>query len=265
MKTEVASSVTTEVDVPPWRRVFNLGELPPTTLALGRDEIHVWRASLNLDAVRTRHLTNTLSPDERVRADHFHSQTDRDRFIAAHGLLRTILSRCLGIAPARLRFSKDTHEKPRLAETSDTLALRFNMSHSHGVALVAVAEGREVGVDIERRRPDVDILEIARRFFSPDEFHTLRSLPDAARKQMFFQAWVRKEAFLKAIGKGLSGGLNQPDAAFMSERPWNVIAAQSGDELVDWTLRDLSAGSEYAAALAVEGVGWKLHLWSDQS
>jgi 4'-phosphopantetheinyl transferase len=245
--------------------VSNLWEFSPATFALGQDKVHVWRASLNLDAVLQRHLTNTLSPEERARADHFHLQTDRAQFIAAHGLLRTILSRCLGIAPAQLRFSKDTHGKPRLAETSDAVDLRFNLSHSHGIALVAVAEGREVGVDIERKRPDMDILEIAGRFFSPDEFHTLRGLPEVARKQRFFQAWVRKEAFLKAIGKGLSGGLNQPDAAFMSAKPWNLIATRSGDELVDWKLRDLSVGPEYAAALAVRGGNWELHLWSDQS
>jgi 4'-phosphopantetheinyl transferase len=206
-------------------------------------------------------LTLILSADERVIADRFRFQEDRERFIVAHGLVRTVLSGYLGCAPADLRFLRNARGKPRL-DGAGTTDRRFNLSHSHDIALLALAEGREVGVDIEHERADLGILEIAERFFAVEEFRALRDLPQDARRSAFFQAWTCKEAFLKAAGNGLSDGLNQPGLSSMGKSPLAQITLRSSMGLFHGSVRDLSVGAGYAAALAVEGSDGTLHLWS---
>ncbi len=205
-------------------------------------------------------LAQILCADERARAEHFRFQKNRERFVVTHGLVRTVLSDYLGCAPADLRFLRNASGKPRLdgARTTD---LRFNLSHSHDIALLAVAEGREVGVDIEHARADVDILEIAERFFAAEEFQVLRDLPENAQRSAFFQTWTRKEALLKAAGNGLSDGLNQPVSS-MGKSPLERITLRSSMGSFHGSVRDLSVGAGYAAALAVEGNDGTLHLWS---
>jgi 4'-phosphopantetheinyl transferase len=203
-----------------------------------------------------------LSPDERGRADRLRFQQDRQRFIAAHAMVRTVLGGYLGRAPADLRFLSNASGKPRLEGAFCTIDLRFNLSHSHDIFLLALAEGREVGVDIERERSDLDILDIAKRFFAVEEFTALRDMPQEARRSAFFQAWTRKEAFLKAAGNGLSDVLNQPGVSPMGESSLARTTLRSSMEPFHGNVRDLSVDTGYAAALAVEGSDGTLHLWS---
>jgi 4'-phosphopantetheinyl transferase len=206
-------------------------------------------------------LGQILSVDERVRADGFRFQKDRERFIVAHGLVRTVLSGYLDCAPAELRFLRNARGKPHLDGTR-TVDLRFNLSHSHDIALLALAEGREVGVDIEHERPDLDILELAERFFAAEEFRALRGLPKDARRSAFFQSWTRKEALLKAAGHGLNDGLNRPGLSAIGKSPLTQITLRSSMGPFHGSVRDLSVDAGYAAALAVEGSDCALHLWS---
>jgi len=126
---------------------------PPEDLALSSNDVHVWRASLDQLALRFQRLAQTLSADEQLRAERFYFEQDRRRFVVSRGLLRTILGCYLGIEPSRLQFCYGSRDKPALVETSGGGTLRFNLSHSQGLALYAVTRNREIGVDLERIRP----------------------------------------------------------------------------------------------------------------
>ncbi len=136
------------------------------------------------------------------------------------------------------------------------------MSHSHGVALYAVTRDREVGIDLEFIRRDLEVEQIAERFFSRRETATLRALPTALREYAFFLCWTRKEAYIKARGEGLSLPLDQFDVSLIPGEPAALLSTQpDSDEALRWSLQELTLASGYVAALAVEGRGWSLSCW----
>jgi 4'-phosphopantetheinyl transferase len=240
---------------PPWG-------LPPARIMLGSDEVHVWRVSLDKPAPQIDSFLHTLAADELTRAERFYFQRDRERFIIAHGVLRAVLGLYLNRAPERLSFCYHSHGKPALVRESAEDQLRFNMSHSHGVALYAVARGREVGVDLEFIRRDLEVEQIAERFFSRRELSTLRALPTELRKEAFFLCWTRKEAYIKARGEGLSLPLDQFDVSLIPGEPAALLSTRpDSQEALRWSLQELTLASGYVAALAVEGRGWSLSCW----
>jgi len=192
--------------------------------------VHVWRADLDEPPVERETLARTLSEDERARAGRFHRPRDRNHFVAGRGLLRVLLGDALGCPPSSLRFRYNACGKPALA-AGDT-HLGFNLSHSDGTALFALAWGREVGVDIERVRPEIPAASLAERFLPADAAAALLSLSPAHRPEAFTQAWVRREAYLKALGTGFSSATMPP-------------------EQDQWTHKDIGVGPEYRAALVV--------------
>ncbi|MFC2045944.1 4'-phosphopantetheinyl transferase family protein [Chloroflexota bacterium] len=226
---------------------------------MGNGEVHVWRASLDLPASRVQSLQHTLAADELTRADRYYSWQDSERFIVARGLLRAILSRYLDMAPDHLRFCYGPRGKPKLDKETGGEALRFNVTHTQGLALYAVAHGREVGIDVERIRPELVDGDIAERFFSPREVAALRTLPVALRPESFFNCWTRKEAYTKARGDGLSLPLKQFDVSLAPREPAALLSTK-GDplEAARWSLWALHPGPGYVAALAVEGHDWRL-------
>ena len=237
-------------------------ELPPPVTALPGDEVHVWRARLDAPPERVRRLLDFLAPDERERAGRFHFQRDRDHFTVARGLLRSILGGYSSFGPERLRFEYGAQGKPSLAAEHNPGGLRFNVSHSHGVALFAVTRDREVGVDVERVSARVSCEEIAGRFFSPREVEGLRALPAALREAAFFNCWTRKEAYIKARGEGLTLPLDGFDVSLAPGEPAALLANRLDPEDVSrWSLRELHPWPGFAAALAVEGRGWRLKCW----
>jgi 4'-phosphopantetheinyl transferase len=203
-------------------------------------------------------LCQVLSADERDRAARFHFDRDRRRFMAGRGLLRLILARYLDRPPGSLRLSYGPRGKPALAESRGTPPLRFNVSHAAGLALYAVGRDRELGVDVERIAPELEA-GIAERFFSPREVAALARVPPDRRSESFFACWTRKEAYVKAKGDGLALGLDQFDVSLAPGEPAALLHVD-GDpgETVRWSLLALDPGTGYAAALAVEGAGWRL-------
>ena len=223
--------------------------------------MHVWRADLSPGRARLLELWQSLSADERERARRFHFERDRGSFIAARGALRNILSRYTGTAPGLLRFSYDAYGKPALSEAVAG-RLRFNVSHSHGLALYAVTAGREVGIDLEFVREDFASLEVAERFFSPQEVSALRSLQPEERANAFFDCWTRKEAYIKARGEGLSHPLHLFTVSLKPGEPAALLSTEDDPrETARWSLRELSAGEGYRAAIAVEGTPPSLSCW----
>jgi 4'-phosphopantetheinyl transferase len=209
-----------------------------------------------------RIFEDTLTADERARAERFYFQKHRERFIAGRGLLRHILSRYLGKEPDQLRFCYNSYGKPALTEETGAEGLCFNLSHSHGIALYALTHGREIGIDIEYFRPDVETEKLAERFFSPREAAVLRALPEHLRKEGFFNCWTRKEAYIKAEGEGMSIPLSAFDVSLTPGEPAALLRTQKHpQETACWSLQALNPAPSYAAALAVKGHDWELKCW----
>jgi 4'-phosphopantetheinyl transferase len=217
--------------------------------------VHIWLTELDQVPERLNRLWHILSADERARAERFHFNTDRDRFIVAHGALRNIIGGYLEVDPAQLEFKTNSYGKPSLSAEYQTADLRFNFSHSHSLAVYAITQGRELGVDVEYLMDSYAGEQIAERFFSPQEVATLRSLPEHLQKEAFFNCWTRKEAFVKAKGEGLSIPLDQFDVALTPGEPAALLNTKWDlKEASQWTIHNLNAGPGYAAALAVKGV-----------
>lgn len=219
---------------------------PPEDLVLRKDEVHVWRASLKLTAPELNVLQELLSDDEIKCAGNYHFQKDRDDFIASRGGLRLILAKYLNRAPEKLHFCYGAHGKPALAEDTGEKTISFNVAHSNGLALYAVASQMEVGIDLEYIRSDQTAEVIAEQFFSQKEIAALNALTGEARQKAFYTFWARREACLKAQGVGLAFNLRKADF-------------QNDDDL---SVSNLDVESDYAAALAVEGQDYKLTCWN---
>lgn len=231
---------------------------------LRADDVHVWRIALAVGDTLLACLRETLGEDERKRAERFHFEKDRRHFIAGRGSMRILLAGYLARRPEEVRFAYSNYGKPRLVDTDNAGNLHFNLTHSHGLALLALTRGRDVGVDVERLRDmERDGEPLAERFFSPREVAALRSLPLELRREAFFHCWTRKEAYIKAVGKGLALPLDQFDVTLQPGEPAALLATQGdSQEARRWSMRSLQPGEGFVAALAVEGYSW--NLWCGQ-
>jgi 4'-phosphopantetheinyl transferase len=240
-----------------------LWSMPPDDITLGQTEVHVWRAALDVEAAIASRMYELLSTDERARAARFHFQIDRRHFIVARAHLRMILSRYTNIAPAELRFRYSGHGKPMLAnENEQSGKIKFNLTHSAGVALFAFTRAGEIGIDIERVRPEITGDDIARRFFSAAELACLEGIPAPARQEAFFDCWTRKEAFVKAKEIGLSLSLDQFDVTLAPKEPAAVLRTRwDEDEASRWSLHAIDVGPGYAGAVAVEALHLNLNCY----
>ncbi len=235
---------------------------PPETVSLGQNEVHVWRASLRLPARQIETLKLNLSDEELKRAIRFHFQKDRNRFIVARGLLRTILGLYLNVEPKQVRLCYSANGKPKLFSQNCDERHCFNISHSHGLALFAVTRDRNIGIDLEYIQTGFASEGIPERFFSHREVEMLRSLPEDLQQEAFFYCWTRKEAYLKARGDGLRFPLDKCEVSVSPREPASLLRIIGDpDEASRWSLKTLSPGSGYAAALAVLGHDWHLRCW----
>jgi 4'-phosphopantetheinyl transferase len=216
-------------------------------------ETHVWSSVLSAPASVHAYCESLLSAGEAARAARFHFDEDRRRFVLARGLLRLLVGTCLGADARSLEFSYSETGKPDLRQPRTSSPLRFNVAHSGGRALYALARGSAVGIDIEQVRDGVDWDGIAHRFFAPGEREVLARLPARARRRAFFETWTRKEAMLKATGAGIAGGL---DGLVLARRPGKRVFIDRCDlpgiVPFGWSLFDLPVARGFVAALAVE-------------
>jgi len=226
---------------------------------LNPHEIHVWRVALDVSADRIQPLRSILSADERARADRFHFPQHRDRFTVCRGVLRTILSRYLNLPPDRLQFQYGPHGKPSLPPAIDS-AIQFNLTHSHDLALVAIALQHPVGIDLEQIRVMPDVKQLAQRFFTAREHQVLCALPHPDQQAVFFRYWTCKEAYLKAIGSGLTHELNQIEID-LSGTSARLYPLDRSETTALWSLWELYPNPDYAAALAAKGNNWQLTYW----
>jgi 4'-phosphopantetheinyl transferase len=221
----------------------------------GRGEIHVWTIPLDPPAAEVEALRRLLAGDERARAERFRFERHRRRYAVGRGALRTLLGRYLGVDPRDLAFRYGPNEKPYLAPSLAAGAggLEFNLSNSDELAVVAFTTGAELGADVERLRPMPDALDIAERFFSVAERRVLAAVPEGDRERTFFRCWTRKEAYLKAVGTGITVPLDRFDVTLAAEDPPRILAMEGDPEkAAAWTLAHLEPRSGYLGALAIQ-------------
>ncbi len=214
-------------------------EFPPApeTLTLRPGEVHLWKCRLDFPRPADREL---LSPNEWIRAGRFHFTRDADRFVASRVFLRRVLARYLRCEPAEVRFRIGINGKPELDGVATML--RFNLSHSEDLMLVAVTYARSIGVDLEAMRTPAPC-EISDRYFSPEDAWMIRTLPADEKHIRFYELWTRTEARLKASGEGIADDARTPEP----DR---------------WSLLSLTPAEGFAAALAIEAGPFELSCWS---
>jgi 4'-phosphopantetheinyl transferase len=212
----------------------------------------MWTIPLDLSGAQTARSAAFLSAEERTRAQSFRSALHRDRFTVAHGALREILATRLGQDPVKLELLSGADDKPRIRRRPGVADLRFSLSHSDGLALVAVVRGREVGVDLERIDARTEVSKLARRFFAPEEVAAFDALDPADRRHGFFRCWTRKEAYLKALGTGLHLPLDRFAVTLEAGQPARLLRAAAGDSS-SWTMHSFEPAAGYVAAVVVEG------------
>jgi 4'-phosphopantetheinyl transferase len=224
-------------------------------------DVHIWGVSLVQSDESIASFRAILSPEELARADRFKFERHRRRFIVSQGYLRRILGYYLNHPPSRLKFGRTERGKPFLINP-EANGLIFNVSHSHELAVYAVMQDHEIGVDVEHLRPMPDAEQIATRFFSASEQTTLLALPPEQRERAFFACWTRKEAFIKAIGEGLYYPLDQFSVSLAPEEPVCLRHVDTHpQEAASWTLHAFSPASDYVAAFAVKSPVVHIKYW----
>lgn len=235
----------------PWREPAG----PPS---LGKSEVHIWLSTLSLHS--TAKLEMLLTADEQERAQRFRRAKDREMFVTARGILRSILGHYLAIHPGAIRFAYNQYGRPTVVEPAPG-DLQFNVAHSGDLAVYVVAH-RQVGIDVEQVRTELDFTGIAANFFSPREQAELQSVPENLRPVAFYNCWTRKEAYIKARGQGLSIPLHTFDVSCRPGEPACLLSVRSAEDSADrWSMQELKLNTAYIGALVVEGTDWIGQYW----
>jgi 4'-phosphopantetheinyl transferase len=221
-------------------------------LHLAANEIHVWTADLDRPDPPREHLASVLTAPERCRAARFLRPIDRDRAVASRGLLRMLLARYTAMPPHEVPIAADHRGKPYVTG----LPWAFNVSHSEGLCVYAVSLGRRVGIDVERVRPMPHMDDLVRRFFAPRERREFAGLPSCQRQEAFYNAWTRKEAYVKATGVGMHEPLERFAVSLRPGEPAELFECASDPAAADrWRLFGWQVAPGYVGALAVESDG----------
>jgi 4'-phosphopantetheinyl transferase len=214
-------------------------------------EVHIHCVSL------TDETTRYVSPEELIRADRLRIPRKRNFFIACRGLLREILGRYLQKKPEEIFFATGEHGKPYLvSDTVDSSQLHFNLSHSTGLFLLAIAAGREVGIDVEIVRNNSPFHDMARLAFSLREQEKLFALPDNLQRTAFYRYWTRKEAYMKGCGMGFALQPNSFDVTLSRD---TIVLLNKPSDISDWILHEIAVPEGYCAALAIKGAATIIH------
>jgi 4'-phosphopantetheinyl transferase len=216
---------------------------------LSNNKVDIWRAFLDLPTGQILELSQILSEDELVRAERFHFKKHKIRFIACRGFLRKILSCYSDTQPDVLQFSYSSLGKPSLVSSTTQDSVCFNVSHSKNTALFAIAHNCDLGIDIEYIRSISDLDQLVKRFFSSGEYKIIHSLSGNKKKEVFFNMWTMKEAYLKATGEGLSG-LEHVEVCFDSEIKTSLMRA--GCPLSGCSVHQFKPAPGYTGAMVVK-------------
>lgn len=234
----------------------------PLCPELAENSLHIWCVSLEVGETRLHNLKGLLSEDELTRADGYHFERQRRRYIVCRGQLRKILAGYIKCSTTSIKFQYGDKGKPDLAVGQTTAKTKFNVSKSEELALIAVTNAGEVGVDIEHLRPVSDATKLAQRYFAVSEVETLLSLPNSLHERTFLEIWTRKEAFIKATGQGLSYPLNQFAVSAAHTGPVVTVKLfQDSAQSEHWHLVSISPSKDVLAAVAVCGTSPQITCW----
>jgi 4'-phosphopantetheinyl transferase len=228
---------------------------PAQDLTLNEGDVHIWLTRLDVETQELTRLRSYLNREEVSRAERFVFQRDRDHFIVARGRLRALLGKYLHCPPNAVEFKTGRYGKLSLLDEQNPL--RFNLSHSHGLAVYGFCMGREIGIDTEKIRPGFAGEELSQRYFSASEQQELAEVPEEIRDSAFFLCWTRKEAYIKAHGDGLQIPLDSFD---VSLTPGQAERLRSAD-CDRWSMRSFIPAPEFVATIVVEGEIRSTHFW----
>lgn len=231
----------------------SMWQIPETRISLFEHDLHIWKSSLNVDNQRFQFLKSLLSKDELRRAERFYFDKDKKQFVVGRGILRVLLGTYLEVNPQKLEFQYNKYGKPFIQNRCRT-NLHFNLSHSKDMLVLAFTKNANVGVDIEYLRSDFDVVRLARQFFSKREVNELLTTPTDLLKIAFLNCWTRKEAFIKAKGKGLSIPLNKFDVSLFPGKPAVLrYFFENPKEISQWFLHEVkNIGEGYISSVAVK-------------
>lgn len=230
--------------VPSWPE--SVVEGLPVPRGAGRVVVVSFKTVVAPDAIDR--MLEWLDPGEQERWKRFQSAKAKSEFLAGRSLLRRVLGHATGYRPERLVFHYNAKGRPELAGGG----LAFNLSHSHGLGLLAVTQSGRIGVDIERVRPVTDLLGLARRYFTPDEVGAIEASDINCQLDVFYQLWTRKEAFIKAHGEGVAYGLDRVQVTSGIDVPPRFLSLADEDDPAAWSLSHLDPAAEFHGALAVD-------------
>ncbi len=227
---------------------------PTGPVSLEGGLVDVWRLELDQPAEVVSHFEQLLSDDEFERAERFRVRSDRRAYVLTRGVLRTLLARYLDhprVKAAGVPITVGPWGKPMLgfSRVSDHARIEFNVSHSGDLALLAFARDAMIGADVERVRIDYEAHSRARRFFTDLEIDAIQAIPEDERVHAFFRCWTRKEAFMKATGKGFHLGMDSFSVSVGDDQP-RVLEYVDG-AADDWQVYSLEVGDDYAASVVV--------------
>ncbi|MFO7683918.1 MAG: 4'-phosphopantetheinyl transferase superfamily protein [Chloroflexota bacterium] len=232
---------------------------PPTGFRLLSGQVQVWRASLDRSQAEQDAFWQFLAPAEQARAERFRFDIHRHYYIVGRGLLRWLIGKYLEVSPAAVEFIYSKYDKPALGADP---TFCFNVSHSHGKLLIGFVWGADLGVDIEQVCPLDGMDAIARRFFSEAENLDYAQVPAELRPEAFFNCWTRKEAFIKAVGEGLSFPLDEFDVTLLPAEPAALRSVRgSVHEAARWSMVTLDPFPGYRGALVWQGTGMACTFW----
>lgn len=232
----------------------------PDQPLLANNRVHVWRANLDLPTTEIERLAAFLSTDEIARANKFHFLEHKKRFIVARGILRQLLENYLQISPNKIEFEYSNRGKPRLAASMGDSSLQFNVSHSLDYALYGFTNHHLIGVDLEYLREMENITELAKRFFTHREFQLIADLTGREQQKAFFQLWTAKEAYLKALGTGLSSSLTDIELSFDGANPKLQAIKGKIATVNNWSMYHFVPAANYIAAIIVNTQIPKQHI-----
>lgn len=231
-----------------------------TDFVLTEAEVHIWLIDVGQHSPNIDKFFALLTQAEQERAKKFKFIEDHNCFVVSHAILRLILSAYLKCAPTKIKFSLNQYEKPEL----DNFDLHFNLSHTRNYALIAVNKTYAIGIDIEyMQRDNISYMDIAKRFFSQSEYNELKNLSAADKILGFYNAWTRKEAFIKAIGQGVAYNLSKFAVSLKPNEPAKIVTIDNNPiEAKKWQLESFTPIANYCGAVAWEGKPKKLQFYS---
>jgi 4'-phosphopantetheinyl transferase len=243
-------------------------EKPPETLSLSKEEVHIWWVAFSDFSKASSFVFSSLSQSEKDRAVGFADQKKRDYFLLSRFILRDILSRYIREDSKSLDFYLGEHGKPYLKAENLSINIQFSMSHTENVAVYAVTIDQDIGVDVEYVGRTVNVEKIAKRFFSDGEYQKLLVLSGNQQKDGFLRCWVCKEAYLKAVGTGLSDLLASVEIDFACDEGNQLLSLGGDKELVgSWFAQAFCTEEDFIVGLAAShGVNqFRCYRWRESS